>query len=236
MALTAVLNLDDAVLQQTEMFRIQKPSSRDLKTLQELMSSTNRGDATLAGIVDKVTWENPDRLDLLVLRARREDSLFSALLSDKFVYWFHQKVFYPLVSIIIKSSCRATFTYLPSYSHQVSLTSKNRPNPEPESRRLDDIAANTDTTHYSQTTLLRIVRVIAMAMSSLLPILAITVLYFIRSMKLRLAVVAAFTFGFSIVVGVLTHGDLINVFVASAAFAAVEVVFVGSVVSNSRCP
>lgn len=72
-----------------------------------------------------------------------------------------------------------------------------------------------------------------MAMSSLLPVLAITILYCIHSMGARLGGVAAFTFAFSIVLGFFTNGELIDVFAASAAFAAVQAVFVGSVYSSS---
>jgi hypothetical protein len=48
-------------------------------------------------------------------------------------------------------------------------------------------------------------------------------------MTIRLWVVAAFTFAFSVLIGLFTHGELVNIFSAAAAFAAVQVVFVGSV-------
>lgn len=56
-----------------------------------------------------------------------------------------------------------------------------------------------------------------MTLSSLLPIAAIVVLYVVQDMPKRLGIVAAFTAGFSLVLGFVTNGELIDVFAASAA-------------------
>ncbi len=100
--------------------------------------------------------------------------------------------------------------------------------PEPKIQTTSRHLGHHHTTNYSQTVLLRIVRLVAMATSSLLPILAIVVLPFIQSIGWRLFAVAGFTFLFALVVGILTHGQPIDIFAAAAAFAAVQVVFVGS--------
>lgn len=86
-----------------------------------------------------------------------------------------------------------------------------------ESPRLDTIAELSGVTYHSQTTLLRIGRIFAMTLSSLLPIAAIVVLYAVKDMSKRLGIVAAFTASFSLVLGIVTNGELIDVFAASAA-------------------
>jgi hypothetical protein len=75
---------------------------------------------------------------------------------------------------------------------------------------------------------MRIARVLSTALASLLIIAPILVLYFVTSMWRRLLIVAGFTGTFSLVLGLVTNGELVDIFAASAAFAAVQVVFVGS--------
>lgn len=58
-------------------------------------------------------------------------------------------------------------------------------------------------------------RIAATAVTSLLPVLAITVLYVIGSTAGRLGAVAGFTLVFSVAVGVFTRGELVDVFVGS---------------------
>jgi len=67
-----------------------------------------------------------------------------------------------------------------------------------------------------------------MTLASLLPIASIVILYCVKSMWRRLLIIAGFTAAFSLVLGLVTNGELVEVFAASAAFAAVQVVFVGS--------
>lgn len=76
-----------------------------------------------------------------------------------------------------------------------------------------------------------IVRIVATALASLLPVLAIAVLYTLDSTPERLWAVAGFTLLFSLALGIFTRGEIVDVFAASAAFAAVQVVFVGSVIT-----
>jgi hypothetical protein len=82
---------------------------------------------------------------------------------------------------------------------------------------LDSIAQQSNTTYHSQTTLLRIARVFSMTLASLLPIGAIVLLYCIKSMPKRLGIIGGFTAAFSLVLGLVTNGELVDVFAASAA-------------------
>lgn len=75
----------------------------------------------------------------------------------------------------------------------------------------------TGTTYHSQTTILRVARVFAMTLASLIPVVSIVVLYFVHNMGRRLGIIGGFTAAFSIVLGLVTNGELVDVFAASAA-------------------
>jgi hypothetical protein len=66
-----------------------------------------------------------------------------------------------------------------------------------------------------------------MTLASFLPTASIVILYCVKSMSRRLLIVAGFTGIFSLVLGLVTNGELVEVFAASAAFAAVQVVLLG---------
>ena len=68
--------------------------------------------------------------------------------------------------------------------------------------------------------------VICMLLSSLVPSAAILGLYFVQSPGARLAVITAMSLVFSFVMTVIVQGRRADVFAATAAFAAVQVVFV----------
>lgn len=57
-----------------------------------------------------------------------------------------------------------------------------------------------------------------MTLSSLLPIGAIVILYVVKDMSKRLGIVAGFTATFSLILGLVTDGQPIDVFAASAAY------------------
>lgn len=82
--------------------------------------------------------------------------------------------------------------------------------------------------HYKDTTLSAITRVFTILVSSLLPSASIFVLYFVDSLIDRLAIIMGFSVLFSISLAVLTSAQKIEIFAATAAFASVQVVFVGS--------
>ncbi|KAK0701901.1 hypothetical protein B0T26DRAFT_865916 [Lasiosphaeria miniovina] len=193
---------NDAVLVQTSIIKLDKPSAQSLQTLRVLLAPSSGNNIGLSGL-DALVWERPDKLDLLVLQPQKSESIFSSLLSNKIIYWLHQVIFYP----IVKTS---------------------------DPTRLDSVHVTTDTTYYSSSTLQNIVRLIATALSSLLPVIAIAVLYNLNTTPDRLWAVAGFTFLFSLALGIFTRGDIVDVFAASAAFAAVQVVFVGSVITAEK--
>lgn len=82
--------------------------------------------------------------------------------------------------------------------------------------------------HYKDTTLSGITRVLTILVSSLLPSASIFALYFVESLINRLGVIMGFSVLFSISLAVFTSAQRIEIFAATAAFASVQVVFVGS--------
>lgn len=81
---------------------------------------------------------------------------------------------------------------------------------------------------YDDDTLKRISDGIVVAISAVLPTVAVLVLHYIDIMIYRIVAVIIFTTLFSIAVAIFTEADKFGVFSATAAFAAVEVVYVGS--------
>ncbi|PMD16822.1 hypothetical protein NA56DRAFT_579789 [Hyaloscypha hepaticicola] len=90
-----------------------------------------------------------------------------------------------------------------------------------------------NTVHYSDSTVYRIAAFIGTIVASLLPISAIIVLYFITTMPVRLGLVSIFTAIFSVCLWFMTDGRLIEVFSATSAFAAVQVVFISTNISSA---
>ncbi|KAK0627629.1 hypothetical protein B0T14DRAFT_563413 [Immersiella caudata] len=84
------------------------------------------------------------------------------------------------------------------------------------------------TIHYTSRSAHLILKTIATVLACLLPISGIAVLYTINSMPARLGAVAGFTALFSMSMALLTSASIQQVFSATAAFAAVLVVFVGT--------
>jgi hypothetical protein len=89
-------------------------------------------------------------------------------------------------------------------------------------------------THYSDRKLIAAVNAISTILSSLLPAMSILALYFIHDQLARMAAVVAFCLLFSIVLTLVTNAGRVDCFAATAAFAAVQVVFVGTVVNSQQ--
>lgn len=73
-----------------------------------------------------------------------------------------------------------------------------------------------DTIEYSDSTLAKVTMLFGTALASTLPVLAILVLYFVRDMGRRLAIIAVFTPLFSAAISIFTNGKGIEIFTATA--------------------
>jgi hypothetical protein len=83
--------IDEAVLQQAELAKLQKPNPRDLRFLKEWLDRPDMGGVYLTG-QDSDVWEDPDRFDLIAVKARRTESILSSWMSDRIVNWYHSHI------------------------------------------------------------------------------------------------------------------------------------------------
>ncbi|KAL3419832.1 hypothetical protein PVAG01_08330 [Phlyctema vagabunda] len=79
---------------------------------------------------------------------------------------------------------------------------------------------------YNVKNLLRFTAIITTVIASLLPVLATCILYYLESMDAKLGVIAIFTFVFALCLTTFTNAKKGEIFTATTAFVAVEVVFV----------
>jgi hypothetical protein len=75
-----------------------------------------------------------------------------------------------------------------------------------------------NTIYYSDSGLTTVGEIVGTMCASMLPVLAIVILYYIQSMGRRLCAIAAFTFVFSAVLGVFSNGRRIEIFAATAGY------------------
>jgi hypothetical protein len=83
-----------------------------------------------------------------------------------------------------------------------------------------------DVWEYKQEFFVAVGNMICMVLSSAIPTTSIFALHFVKSMIARLAVITAMSFIFSFVMMAIVRGRRVEVFAATTAFAAVQVVFV----------
>jgi hypothetical protein len=83
-----------------------------------------------------------------------------------------------------------------------------------------------DATYYSGKRVARITSFMVLGLSSILPLVAILALNAVQNLSKRLGIIAAFTIVFSTCLGLLTNARRVEVFAASAAYAAIQVVFI----------
>ncbi|KAJ9604042.1 hypothetical protein H2200_011565 [Cladophialophora chaetospira] len=81
---------------------------------------------------------------------------------------------------------------------------------------------------YSDAGVTRMANLVGAVLASLLPVIAIVVLHLVKSTGTRLGLIAVFSAVFSTTLWFLNDGKLIEVFSATSAFAAVQVVFIGT--------
>jgi len=80
--------------------------------------------------------------------------------------------------------------------------------------------------HYEDDKVINFVQVLSTVIASILPISSIVVLYFVPNTLTRLLIVVGFTGLFALCLALTTRARRVEVFAATSAFAAVQVVFV----------
>ncbi|KAI1870311.1 uncharacterized protein JN550_005239 [Neoarthrinium moseri] len=98
---------------------------------------------------------------------------------------------------------------------------------DPEAAGLGDGIYN-----YRESLLAGLVKVVTTVVASLLPLLSIVVLFMIESDEMKLGVIVAFSALFSLALASMTNARRIEIFAATSAFAAVNVVFLTNATST----
>ncbi|CAG7555220.1 unnamed protein product [Fusarium equiseti] len=94
------------------------------------------------------------------------------------------------------------------------------------------VDVESELTSYSDSNLIKASNLVAVMVSSALPVLTIFVLNSLPSTTLRLGLTVLFTVVFAVVLELFTSAKRIEIFAATATFAAVEVVFIGSALKS----
>lgn len=82
---------NDAVLKQTQLARLDRPSRHELRFLRTWMERPRMGNFPLLGL-DRKTWDEEYENDLLALRARPAGGMFSSWVAETLVPLFHRFV------------------------------------------------------------------------------------------------------------------------------------------------
>ncbi|MCJ1246402.1 hypothetical protein MMC30_003609 [Trapelia coarctata] len=113
-------------------------------------------------------------------------------------------------------------TFIPLFHRTVGYHLKACPNPA----KALPADASAEICQYSEKKLFKLLDMLITVVASLLPISSIVILYLVSSMVARLGIVVGFTAVFSLCLTLVTQARRVEIFAATSAFAAVQVVFV----------
>ncbi|PVI02231.1 hypothetical protein DM02DRAFT_653699 [Periconia macrospinosa] len=98
--------------------------------------------------------------------------------------------------------------------------------------RIADEESNTVV--YDESIVEKGANLVATVLSSVLPLVAIVILYRFQDTRLRIYIAVGITAAFALVLAMCTNARRVEIFAATATFAAVEVVFIGSVADKKE--
>ena len=152
--------------------------------------------------------------DLFVVRAREKEDPFSTFVVERLLGWVYETV------------CLRV-----CHGHRRKLrgTGNTSGGPGDVERSNSTSATDSGPTGFTinDSYILRLTSFLATALACLLPVASIVVLYYVEAMKVKLGLVACFTFALAMALAVFTTVRRSEVFATTAAFAAVMVVFIG---------
>ncbi|KAG4435317.1 hypothetical protein IFR05_009206 [Cadophora sp. M221] len=231
-----------AIAQHRMMTGLPAPNSCDLKTLQQWLERPGLGNCALVG-ADSDVYENHKQTGLVTLTARgREADAMTRLLVNKLPELYHWAIVQPahrLCGWWIKKPVG----FLDRAKSEVTVMEEGQPKDSQDtesgsttvaestsasSESNNDADIESDIFLYRDSHIYRIATILGTLLSSLIPIAAIIVLSFVKNMTARLGIVSAFTAVFSVSLSLVTEGKRVEIFAATAAFASVQVVFIGS--------
>ncbi|KAI1462159.1 hypothetical protein F4805DRAFT_412270 [Annulohypoxylon moriforme] len=183
-------------------------------TIRERLEQYNNALEAQASIA---ALERPDRRTWKVLTAFVDDDPSALLDEDK--KFLDQDFYRDLVALERKSSDPMT-SFLAKLFAKFFQTEEDR------------LHTQGNLGFFSTDRIRGLVRILAVIISSLLPVLSIVVLYFIRSQLVRLYTIVIFSTLCSLVLTLLTDARNIEIIAGTAAYAAVQVVFISGDISS----
>lgn len=82
---------NEAVLKQAKLARLEDPSRQDLDLMRTWLQRPTMGNLPLLGL-DRTVWDKDHEADLMALRARRQNDLFSTWVIENVVPKFHHVI------------------------------------------------------------------------------------------------------------------------------------------------
>ncbi|KAE9366532.1 hypothetical protein N431DRAFT_495012 [Stipitochalara longipes BDJ] len=195
-----------AVSQYTQIASLREPKSSERSMLHEWITSTRGGACgflgrDLGGLQPSV-YEAAHQKDLAILSdSHGEDDMFTEFINGPLLKFYHR-----------------------FRQHSKTPVSRDLENPAVAENR-------SDWHHYDDRKIETVTNALGTMFSSLAPLISIVVLSFVSSLRIRLGLVCVFTFLFAGCLAIATKARRVEIFAATAAFASVQVVFIGS--SNS---
>ncbi|KAK8008770.1 hypothetical protein PG991_011321 [Apiospora marii] len=219
--LLAVL-ADEAVVAFCTISQLPKPPNRDVQNFKDWLERPRLGTVYLTGR-DHTAWDRGE--DLMCLQPSPHSHRFSGFIASYVV-----PVYYSIHDGLTVGSTHFMW-------HFFSGSRTNTTPPDSTSLPTNSCAANTYQKNakdangiysFENSRIVVAANLIGTIAASVLPVLSIAVLYNVQSMAARLGIVALFSALFSTCLWYMNDGNLVEVFGATSAFAAVQVVFIGT--------
>ncbi|KAI1772806.1 hypothetical protein F4818DRAFT_443690 [Hypoxylon cercidicola] len=191
---------NDAIIQYCQLSKLPAPDPHELQKLQSWMREPRLGGVYLLGR-DHDVWSQGK--DLMALASPPHTNRFSKFVANKALPLYHRLRHSTIIGRI----------------RDVLLRSHG-----PASSPSTDAGIAT----YDDARLISASEFICTVIASLLPVLSIMVLYSVKEAGYRLVLVGVFSALFSSALWFMNDGELVEVFGATSAFAAVQVVFIGT--------
>ncbi|KAF7524526.1 hypothetical protein G7054_g11408 [Neopestalotiopsis clavispora] len=191
---------NDAIVQYCQLSKLTDPEPLEVHKFQSWLREARLGGVYLLGR-DRDTWAQGT--DLMALSPPRHPNRTSKFIATKALSVYHR-----IINNVVIDKARKI------------LTGSNHPTQSTQ--------VGGDIVTYNDSRLISASNFFCTVIASLLPILAITVLYFVEDLGKRLGLVAIFSVAFSGALWFMNDGELVEVFGATSAFAAVQVVFIGT--------
>ncbi|KAG9744648.1 hypothetical protein KCU73_g8084, partial [Aureobasidium melanogenum] len=204
---------NDAMIQAAKISRIPSPQPEDVKFLRDWLKRSGGGANFLHGS-EELTWSLPRNSSTSEKRFLDKDLLTLHIIPDE------QDAF----SKALSSSLLSLWNFLRTF--------RWNPTSSEDARFEKTIDSDDGIMHYSQEGLLKFNNMLISVIGAAMPIVSIVALYFIKTEGGRIGAMAGFTILFAFVLATCTNTRRLEIAASTAAFAAVEVVFIGSNLGN----